>query len=452
MNNTSVVFISVIFLLIASCAFATDSEIKFMTRMETGYIGRDLSLGMEGFEKNDQIYEVRGSEGDGYIQALFSASAELTQQVSTEIGVLYETMWNNITDGDPVYLELGYVTFRDVVFDGITLQVGRQNLHFGRGFIIGDPDTNNQAIGNLTYYAPDISWRKSFNAARLTVDYHDLTTDVVYAGQSLSVKGDATRDDRLFGINSMYSFSDNALAEAYFWIFDREETLSSNTLTEDYYINIGGVRAENTFFDDLLVYAEAACQWGEGTAHIFNRNVTYTARCAGQTGIEYDFQNKSNAEVHAEGTYLPGTSNMNDFTLSSWNPVFEDQTPGEIGNLLFPHSNLFYLKAGGSSNLGDKLNLGIDFSYFRLAEKSFPIPLRGNSSMLFLDNGGGYYRYSVNPGKRDLGWEIDAFMKYDYSEVFQLRFTTAFFMPSDVFASNNDDPAYSVKLSGRISF
>ena len=65
----------------------------------------------------------------------------------------------------------------------MTLIVGQQNLRYGNGLVIGDPDTNQGSIDALAFTGVngDLSLRKSFDAVRAILDYAPYTVDLVYA-------------------------------------------------------------------------------------------------------------------------------------------------------------------------------------------------------------------------------------------------------------------------------
>src|SRR3989338_2858651 len=91
-------------------------------------------------------------------------SADLTDNVSTVINIVNQRDWNAHQFLDPVAsalaatpgntanefdltLDLAYVQMKEIFYSPLTLTVGRQDLVFGRGFIIGwdppDPQRTN---------------------------------------------------------------------------------------------------------------------------------------------------------------------------------------------------------------------------------------------------------------------------------------------------------------------
>ncbi|MBU1125849.1 MAG: alginate export family protein, partial [Candidatus Omnitrophica bacterium] len=115
--------------------------------------------------------------------------ADLTDNVSTTVRLLNERNWNgesaagtsesnrniglataNAVDEQDLDLDLAFVTLKEFLYSPLTLTVGRQELRFGNGWIVGDPDTNGAALRSHLAEG-DLSARKSFDAIRATLDY-----------------------------------------------------------------------------------------------------------------------------------------------------------------------------------------------------------------------------------------------------------------------------------------
>ena len=79
----------------------------------------------------------------------------------------------------PSNTDEGYlVEFKEFLYQPLTVIVGRQNLRYGNGLIIGDPDTDQTASGKVPVAISDLSLRKSFDAVRGIFDFAPWTIDV----------------------------------------------------------------------------------------------------------------------------------------------------------------------------------------------------------------------------------------------------------------------------------
>jgi len=94
-----------------------------------------------------------------------------------------------------------YVVLQEMLYEPLTLTVGRQPLYYGRGFALGsnviDPE------GSIYSYA-QLSQYDAFDAIKAQLDYEDFTIDLVYSkideGTDNGVRNKYnSRDDLTFG-------------------------------------------------------------------------------------------------------------------------------------------------------------------------------------------------------------------------------------------------------------
>ncbi|MBL7158212.1 MAG: hypothetical protein ISS91_01750 [Candidatus Omnitrophica bacterium] len=153
-------------------------------------------------------------------------------------------------------VDLAYIELREFLYSPLTLRVGRQDLWFGRGFIIGRNQRNPNNI-----QAPEYTAYNSFDSIRATLDYDPWTIDVVYATiRNNGVQMNADVD--LIGTNIGYIFDSwNAEAESYFWYKSDKQTLSTmQANNSDVYTF--GARGSFDPIENLTVLAEGAMQTG----------------------------------------------------------------------------------------------------------------------------------------------------------------------------------------------
>ena len=160
-------------------SFAAVENIKVSGDMNLENINRDFSLGAGSNEDSHQFL---------ISQIRLRFDADLTEGVSAVVRLISERTWgedNSVTSGsgDAIELDLGYIELKEFLYQPLTLIVGRQNLRYGSGLIVGDPDTN-QGINTadndsgLPTIATDLSLRKSFDAARAILDFAPWTLDL----------------------------------------------------------------------------------------------------------------------------------------------------------------------------------------------------------------------------------------------------------------------------------
>jgi hypothetical protein len=154
-------------------------------------------------------------------------AAELSDNVSVVIGLFNQRDWNsNVFSGGTggtstgnsaeefdLGVDMAYVTLKEAFYTPLTLILGRQEIEFGRGLMIGSPwDLDPQS----TIAADEFTATYAFDAARAVLDFEPWTLDFVWANYA---QGDANdRDSHSFlWINTHYQFSEySAVWEGYF--------------------------------------------------------------------------------------------------------------------------------------------------------------------------------------------------------------------------------------------
>lgn len=425
---------------VSSLGFAAVQNIKVSGDISAQAITRDLSLGLTGTAKDSEDFLI------SQIRVRFDA--DLTENVSAVVQLLNERLWgaeNETTSDTGVDLDLGYIVMKNFIYDPLTVTIGRQNLRFGRGLIVGDPDTDNQVSDASALYgvADDLSLRKSFDAIRATLDFSPLTLDIIYA----KVKENATNvedDVDLYGFNANYEVSDNTTVEGYLFVKDKDQGATSAGHNNDKVYTVG-IRGETTAINNLTLYGEYAYQFGREYQGAGKSDLSRDAFAA-QVGADYALKDSRNTVIGLCYTYLSGDDDSNDSDQDAWDPMFEDQKVGEIANLLFNNTNLQYVKLSVGTDLRQDIRLGLDYYYLRLAEKLSGSTMTGASSVISNNE------YAIDSSEKDIGNEIDLSLKYDYTEDVQLGMYAGIFLPGDLFDNANDSTAYSVRGTVSVDF
>ena len=197
--------------------------------------------------------------------------ADLTDNVSTTVRLINERVWGgeDSSQGDTgIDIDLAYATLKEFLYSPLTMTIGRQELHFGTDFIMGDSGTKYSTKDHLPFYEQDLSSRRSFDAVRATLNYDPLIVDVIWAKV---VEGSTTVNDdtTLSGINANYALNKQTTLEAYF--FDKIKDSGSTKLVplspyteiaKGEKVYTAGGRVANTSIKNLALGLESAVQWG----------------------------------------------------------------------------------------------------------------------------------------------------------------------------------------------
>jgi hypothetical protein len=231
MSKRLIVFLAVAFVVgITSITYAEVQNVKVSGDLLTQSVLRN-SIALQ----DNPVGVAAATTGYGEsITAFISAvrlrvDADLTDQVAATVRLLNERDWDEESNANTdIDLDLAYVTMKEFLYSPLTLTVGRQELHFGNDFIIGDPDTNGFSAAHgtagkagLVDSLDDLSVRKAFDAIRATLDYDPLVIDLVYA----KIDENAVQqynDVDLYGVNAAYMVNEDLMTELYLWQRSRD--------------------------------------------------------------------------------------------------------------------------------------------------------------------------------------------------------------------------------------
>jgi Alginate export len=422
--------------LIAVPAFAEVQNVKVSGDIDSKMITRnnyDLGSSVPNTNDNDTWFTST---------ARVQIDADLTDNVSTCVRLLNERDWTvNPNPGagtageTAVTLDLANVKMKEMFYAPLTLTIGKQNLRFGSGLVVGDPDTNDASV-NTAVFAADLSARKSFDAIRATLDYNPLVLDVIMAKIATGTigSGHTNNDTNLYGINAAYKFNQyNSEAEAYIFQNNARSTTTKSITTEVY-----GVRGSLEPISKLVLNGELAMQ--RGTFSATQDRSAWAADAAASYAIDYKWSPK----VGAGYVYRSGDKAGNTGEYKAWNTMYEDQTHGIVANQIFNDnneggdSNSSIITANASVNPIQDLTVAVDYYNFTLAQKLTNLSTM-NSTIIMTD-------------KKALGQEVDLSLGYDYTEDVKLGLTAGFFLPGKAFSNVNDSSASTVVADVKVSF
>ncbi|MCM8831253.1 MAG: alginate export family protein, partial [Candidatus Omnitrophica bacterium] len=358
-------------------AYAAVENIKVSGDITAHAITRDFSLGSKA---------IADAESFLLSQVRLRLDADLTENVSAVVRLINERLWDSETAANSdIDLDLGYVEMKEFLYQPLTIVIGRQPLRYGNGLIIGDPDTNQDVATALTGVADDLSLRKSFDAIKAILDFSPWVLDLVYA--KINEGGTNVNDDvNLFGGNLAYSWNSfGGITEVYFWVFDNNRLASYGLATTQHpeaqtttYV-VGG-RMQFNPIERLTLGLEGAYQFGDVNVDVLSDGTTgaseyqHLSAFAAQAMAEYRFATNYNPVLGLIYAYFSGDDDTTDDNHNAWDPVAENQTAGEIINILFPNSNAHVIKLYGSMMPREDITLGLAYIWTKMAQHYVNLP------------------------------------------------------------------------------
>jgi hypothetical protein len=388
--------------------------------------------------------------------------ADLTDNVSGVIRLLNQRAWGDnyyqfgsdpeITNRDRsdnnafnVAIDLAYIELKEFLYSPLTLKIGRQDIWFGKGFIIGNSLMDPQ--GNLA--APEYTAINSFDAIRATLDYDPWTIDVVYA--KIAERDIRADDDvNLMGINVGYIFDEyNAEAEAYYWMqqdrnpgTSRAGSFSSRAGRISNDIHTMGMRGSFDPIEDWTVALEGAMQFGNYLGvnnqvserdrfayaidamvetRIFQEDYAWRPVLAAEY-IVYSGQNNFGDQVNdvqANGNY------------TGWNSMYR----GKFDTAIREFQGSFY---GTTQPVTPATTNQHQMLFKATVEPMDSVKVEGVYAFFWLysDYANEATANSQENTNRFIGQEIDVNVTWDYTEDVQFGLLTGWFFPGSAFSAD----------------
>ncbi|MDD5634702.1 MAG: alginate export family protein [Candidatus Omnitrophica bacterium] len=378
-------------------------------------------------------------------------------QIGPEGTLMSRTVGYTTTDTNAdsfaVDVALAYIELKQFLYSPLTLRIGRQDLWFGKGFIIG---------ANLTQfrndiYAAEYTAIRSFDAIRATLDYDPLTIDAVYA--KITENGMRKDDDvNLWGVNAGYVFDKyNADAEGYFWWKQDRNTGSPagtsigsvNGITSNN-IYVLGTRGSIDPIENWTVSAEGAYQFGQFLGADYQNTTRQRSAWAVDASLECRYWKDKYAwkpVVAIEYILYSGETDASDDnnafasgTYTGWDVMYR----GKFDTAIREWQNVFYrtlqasspactnqqqLLLKGSIEPTDSLTINATYGHFWLCE-----------------------RYAGVTPNKNIGDELDFNLTWDYTEDVSFGLLAGWFFPGNHWANGNSDVAADVVGTVKLSF
>ena len=408
-------------------------------------IGNALGV-ISPFRHDSEGNDLKDMEG----VMLLNVKADFTNDVSAFIELYDYWQWgedfrsNYITgadfranSADDIEVEQAYIEMNNIMDLPLRLRIGRQNLMFGKGFLMDDRMTGVQL--------------RSYDAIRLTYDVDAFSVDAFYAKLAETGIAEEDGDVDLYGIYATYKALEPVDISLYwFWLRDARMLNETNFVwfvewledifnVDDYDVtnlHTIGLRLNGAMggFDYDL---ELAYQFGDAGANGFGFDPIMLLY--GDDDAEYDnwgmdlivgytFDCPWSPRVYMQGLYFSGEDNR-DISFWDWlNPFYRPQasvsfnrlfaggygnyTPAMCDNActtnfykialgvdLKPRENLFVRAQVGRLWVDEPFDFPVSFELFGL-----DIPIAPALS------------FWTREGDDDLGWDATLYVKYDYSE------------------------------------
>lgn len=420
---------------------------------------------------------INQSDGDNYFMSIaqVEVAADLTDNVSVVIRMMNQRDWNadafedssaptttrgaeNREEEFDVGIDLAYVQMKEIFYAPLTLTIGRQDLWFGRGFILGanyqDPQNS---IG-----ANEFTSVVSFDAARATLDFAPWTLDLVFANIDEN-SHDPENDRQFWFLNINYKFAEyNAVWEAYYMNDADKAALSSaasgaagtvdNPRTAaDNLTHTIGTRAQFDPIQQITLGGEIAAQWGDYFTNASAAERDREAFAAELFG-EYRWDNTWKPMLGLQYVMFSGDSGAaTTGDYEGWNQLFRGPTYGDIRDW----QQIFYNTA-----LGADQQAGTNQQHVAVYGSLLP--------MEDLKIDGWFYWFwndenIISGGSglsEDIGKELDIHVTYDYTEDVSFGLWLAWFFPGELFdtqvgggtAGDTDATAFQSVSSVKVAF
>jgi len=457
-------------------AFAAVQNIKVSGDIDSTFLHRenfDLGRNVEGDEVQDVFLT----------QTTLRVDAELTDNVQAVLRLINERAWGDEDDPDAnktdIDLNLAYVTLKEMLYQPLTVVVGRQDFRYGNSLVVDSAGPNNVATEAFATIAQDLTKRSALDAIRAILDYNPLTVEVFMAkvdANTLTAVSDDNDDVDLYGVNANYKVGDNFDTEVETYFFAKIDKTpgagAANLANKSDTIYTPGLRGSTNPIKGLNVQGEVAWQGGNNvtTTTVGGNNQKREAMAAqaiANYAVPFEKTQKWNPVVTGVYTYTSGDSNASDDLAvttaasqneasrekwTAWDPMHENQGSGTIYNTIFDLTNSHIVVASAQVNPIEDLTAKLTWTGMWL-DKEVP----NGRTLTLRQPDGGTSTADVTTDK-DVGYEIDAQLAYNYTEDVTIGASFGWFVPGDLFddrsahGRTNNDVASQALVNVDVNF
>jgi len=432
-----------------------------------------------------------------------NVDADLTDNVSATIRLVGERDWSSSYESycapfgdaavfdpdlhargsgaifDSVQIDLAYITLKELLYSPLTLIIGRQDLWYGDGFIIG-ANLRPRAI-----MAPEFTDFRSFDAIRAILDYDPWTVDMFYSrvdegnfvreavdpavatatGYTRALVDDSDNIE-VWGINVGYVFDQyNAEAEAYYFgqtlpdlPFGPLGHILGSPATKDNAVRIFGARGSFEPVDNMDIRLEAAGEIGRvniGADREANTNVVDVRGVACDISGAYTWTDWAWLPRLGLGyVFMSGESEPRNDEWNGWINSYR----GKFYSAIHEWQGIFYTTDDLATAVGDpnantnawtnQHTVIVDASIQPLDD----IILEGRYLHFMAQHAYGLAAGGLAARSKQIGDEVNLRLTYDYTEDVTFGMLTAWFFPGEYFISPDNDIATEVVGSVALTF
>lgn len=459
MNKLKALLVFALGVAIAAPAYAETQNVKVSGSIDAyGFYRSDYDL----TKNNDAGFTPAGttvaggtaaqrSEGDSFFATItqIEVAADLTDNVSTVVNLVNQRDWNadqvnsttaNTTEEFDIALDLAYVQMKEIFYSPLTLTIGRQDMWFGRGFVVGNNSTAWDP--EATLLANEYSATTAFDAVRATLDFNPWTVDLAYSKINENAHN-AEDDIDLYIANVNYKFAEyNAVAEGY-WVHEADRgtsAIASAGPASDSTTHTLGGRVQFDPISQMTLGGELAYQFGDyRPAVAINRD-----RSAWGVDIfgTYRFDNVWKPEITLEYVLLSGEGSTAASTeeYTGWNSLYR----GKFWTAYADFREFLYATTNG---LDQPATTNQQFVQVKGSMKPLSdLLLEAAFTYLWNDE------LVPTSGGEEIGWELDLLATYDYTEDVSFNLLAGWFVPGDFYINPNDDTATDIVSSVKVAF
>jgi len=375
-------------------------------------------------------------------QTRIRIDADLTDNVMATVRLINERVWNGQNDtasngNNAIDIDLAYATLKEFLYSPLSLTVGRQEIKFGNGLVIG----NAKVASGVTNIPTDLTERKAFDAIRATLNYDPLVIDAIYAKvrqTSYSTTGTGPisekNDINLMGVNATYAIDNKTSVSGYYYLkndnYKNGDTVTSGGKSDK--VNTVGALISSSPIENLTASFEGAYQFGRNNTSVLAEKKHDAWALQGM--VDYTFAKiKTTPMVGASYTYLSGekSDTIGNTRNGGWDPMFYDQKLNNITYTLLPFTNMSVFNLKASCKPMDDVTIAAVYGYYNVAQKK---DLSSFTSPFFYDGTNG--TSNSYTGKVHLGDAIDLSVTYDYTEDVQFALIGGWFKPGEALTAN----------------
>ena len=411
-----------------SAVFAGKSRQSFFTSQVRVRVNADLSQHISGEVElmNQRVMDAPASGAQG--SALSSGT------------LLVGTAPSGANDQFNVLVNLANITIKELYYPELTVKIGRQNIQWGEGFVIGNSQLGNPDPANVLP-ADEFTQFTSFDAIRAMINKNAWHFDM-FAAKVQENNISAGDDENAMGINIGRTFdSYKAEGEVYF-IADRNANpvnVLGNVFARTEGIYAHGLRGSIRPWDRLKLSGETVIEYGReggatpGNAAVFTPNGAIKQQIlawAFDFRAEYDWKELVwPTTFGTEWVYYSGEGGSEKSKSNNYRPLFR----GKFHSAIREFQGYFYFpNVGVTPGYENEHQLMFDALFHPFNNKDLTLFTRW--LLFWLDD-------IPVPGRgRFIGNEWDAKFMYDYTEDLKFSLIGALYWPGSYFKTNAPAP------------